>query len=787
MLQIARGDTIIGLPQEEPIRNVRISRPAARVVNRPYRAAGHLAFWECCRAVVDRDPNAPDKSGPPDKDGGTTVADRGPTDARPPETLQDHSSATWDLNFLLPTSHPQSLGRLGGYEILGRIGQGGMGVVLKAFDVTLQRTVAVKVMYANLAAFEENRRRFLREARTAAAINHPNVVTIHAVDEQRGMPFLVMEYVEGITLSDRIRQGPPFDETSLVRLGSQIAAGLAAAHQRGIIHRDIKPSNIMLVAGLDQVKITDFGLAFVTAEGTRITSADHVVGTPAYMSPEQVTGGKLDSRSDLFSLGCVLYAMAAGRSPFHGSHPLEVARKIEAFVPGPLHQEAPAAPACLSGIVSRLLEKDPDRRYQSAQEVVRALAGEPTPADKAKEGGPPKRHRSWPWVAAVCALAVIVPLTAWRLAHQRTPSLATFFSSNAGLPNPEPAREVTVSQAGTADYRSLSEALAHVGPYSTVRILDDATYEEQEAVEINNPDRWRGLTLMSERHATLVVPGQHVALLLRNTPGVTVRGLHLKAGVDQHGIMILGDARGVTLDGVTFTHPPESGWANLLVSEGARGSAEAPLRVQNCAFEFGAIGILLQKTDKKNEKVAFVRLENNRFRGSGMHVQLNQTVEEVAVEGNVFVEGTGVVMNLSALATPSKVRIGCNTFFRTPRWLWLYGSGPLGRDVLVYNNLVLAADSLDAGGRTLQEVAKVFSFRGNWWEPAPGTEQEGADHVATIKQDIALLSRDPVDPNFLRPPPDSPLGTSGAGGELPRHIGALLPAGRAEKGSPPAP
>src|SRR5205823_1838085 len=193
-------------------------------------------------------------------------------------------------------------------------GRGAMGVLVRAYDTQLCRTVAIKLMSPQLMLNSHARERFFREARAAAGINHPNIVTIHAVSEHAGVPFLVMEFVGGRSLMDRIRSDAPLKPIDTLRISAQIASGLAAAHQQGVIHRDIKPANIMLEDSIERVKITDFGLARVSMEQSDLTSQGVVVGTPAYMSPEQVNGEPLDSRSDLFSLGCVMYAMTAGYS-----------------------------------------------------------------------------------------------------------------------------------------------------------------------------------------------------------------------------------------------------------------------------------------------------------------------------------------------------------------------------------------------------------------------------------------------------------------------------------------
>jgi len=217
--------------------------------------------------------------------------------------------------WLDPTDDPQMLGRFAGYEIVGIIGHGGMGIVLKGFEASLNRYVAIKVLAPRLATNGAARQRFAREAQAAAAVLHDNVVAIHRVDEFHGLPFLVMPYIAGTSLEKRINDEGPLPIAAVLRIGSQIAAGLAAAHHQGLVHRDIKPANILLEKGVERVTITDFGLAR-TVDDASLTNTGIIAGTPQYMSPEQARGEAVDQRSDLFSLGSVLYAMCTGRAPF---------------------------------------------------------------------------------------------------------------------------------------------------------------------------------------------------------------------------------------------------------------------------------------------------------------------------------------------------------------------------------------------------------------------------------------------------------------------------------------
>jgi serine/threonine protein kinase len=276
---------------------------------------------------------------------------------------------------------PGTLGKLGPYEILEEIGRGGMGVVFRAHDPKLQRIVAVKALAPELARLPSSRQRFLREARAAAAVSHPHVVTIFAVEgteeaslgtERTTLPYLVMECIVGQTLHDKIKRVGALKVEEIVRISRQIAEGLTAAHKRGLIHRDIKPANILLENGVERVKITDFGLARTTSDGG-ITHTGEILGTPQCMSPEQARGEIVDQRSDLFSLGCVMYTICTGFSPFRADNMLAVMKKVCEATPRPIAQINPNLPEWLCELVHRLLEKEPEQRVQTANAVVEIL------------------------------------------------------------------------------------------------------------------------------------------------------------------------------------------------------------------------------------------------------------------------------------------------------------------------------------------------------------------------------------------------------------------------------
>jgi WD40 repeat protein/tRNA A-37 threonylcarbamoyl transferase component Bud32 len=278
------------------------------------------------------------------------------------------------LSFLAPSDEPGRLGRLDHYEVLEVVGRGATGAVLKARDTKLQRVVALKVLAPRLAASAPARQRFVREAQATAAVRDDHVIAIHAVNDDGPIPYLVMEYIAGVTLEERIRDCGPPDLAEILRIGMQVASGLAAAHAQGLIHRDIKPGNILLENGVQRVKITDFGLAGAVAAGQAEQSV--IAGTPAFMAPCQARGEPTTERSDLFSLGAVMYALCTGRPPFEGDTTAAVLKSVCDDTPRPIRATRPDLPDGLCGLIDKLMAKDPGDRFGSAREVADLLTGE---------------------------------------------------------------------------------------------------------------------------------------------------------------------------------------------------------------------------------------------------------------------------------------------------------------------------------------------------------------------------------------------------------------------------
>ncbi len=306
--------------------------------------------------------------------------------------------------------------RVGRYEIQESIGEGAMARVYRAHDPDIDRTVAIKLLKTQLREDREYRVRFLREAKGAGILSHPNIVTVFDVGDQNGHPYIAMEYVEGPTLSMLLREKRLLSVSEVVQIGIQLARALDYAHRRGIVHRDVKPGNVMLVKNTTTIKVADFGICRIEdSEATQATQVGNVLGTPHYMSPEQVLGEKTDARSDLFSAGVVLYQLLSNTLPFDGETLITVAYKITKTEPTPLDKLRPDLPLSLRRVIDRALRKQPDKRFQSGAEMAEAL--EAVALELAETGVEADRKRRIPlgvrWAVLMAALvAVTMSITA---------------------------------------------------------------------------------------------------------------------------------------------------------------------------------------------------------------------------------------------------------------------------------------------------------------------------------------------------------------------------------------
>ena len=325
--------------------------------------------------------------------------------------LPDHDSGP--VHPTPPSEEPDLAGRtLSHYRIIEKIGQGGMATVYRAEDLKLKRLVALKVMAPSWTEEASARARFLREAQAAAALDHPNICTVYEIDQANSHDFITMSYLEGQTLADRIGAGP-LSIPDAVDIALQAARGLQAAHEEGVVHRDIKPANLMILES-GAVKIMDSGVAYVR-EAQPLTESGLTMGTAAYMSPEQIESAKVDGRSDVWSLGVVLYQMLSGRLPFQRGSTREVLAAIMAAKPPPLSEIRSGMPPALTAVVDKALGKDPSRRYQSSelaadlQELDDQLrTGERTAGDLQPYGRDASRLRRRAVLAAAAAAALVL-------------------------------------------------------------------------------------------------------------------------------------------------------------------------------------------------------------------------------------------------------------------------------------------------------------------------------------------------------------------------------------------
>lgn len=324
----------------------------------------------------------------------------------------DQRSSQTDLSFLDPAERPDEIGRLGEFRILQVLGRGGMGVVFRAEDTSLERIVALKIMLPGLKLTDSLRKRFLREAKAMAAVDHENVIEVFRVGESDGIPFVAMKCLEGQSLSDRIRDPRPIDQSEISRIGMEAAQGLAAVHARDLIHRDLKPDNLW-IEKTGRVKILDFGLAAADDE-LNLTSDGAILGTPTYMSPEQANSRPLDHRSDLFSLGSLLYYAATGQAAFNGPGLTAVLIAVAKADYQPLSTSCPDLDSEFSDVITRLMSLKPEDRFQDANvasaafETIHQRLSEGTSRQpKASRSRTPTIKTSW---LAVVGLAAIVLL-----------------------------------------------------------------------------------------------------------------------------------------------------------------------------------------------------------------------------------------------------------------------------------------------------------------------------------------------------------------------------------------
>lgn len=400
----------------------------------------------------------------------------------------------WLLTMLDPPCDAGSIGTLSGRAVQGVIGQGGMGVVVRVWDAELHRPLAVKLLSPILASNGTARQRFFREAQAAAAVVHPNIVPIFAITSDAPLPCIVMPLVGGGSLQQRIDRDGPLKIEELLSIALQIAEALVAAHAQGLVHRDIKPANILIDEGGHRVLLTDFGLAR-TLDDASITASGMVAGTPNYMSPEQARGEQLDGRSDLYSLGAVMYAMATGHPPIKGNSALEILHRLRNDQPAKIQSRNESMPPWLDGLVSRFLDKQASTRIRSAEEAVdllrQCLSHVRAPGRNLL---PSQFQTKRPWqIAGLLTLGTLVGLilgflaTNWmRISNAGEETRFSANNSNSNFVNP------SLAKLSAAENASQAAELRQAGPLEGA--YEAANHSGQESGSNNDSDTiWQTL------------------------------------------------------------------------------------------------------------------------------------------------------------------------------------------------------------------------------------------------------------------------------------------------------
>lgn len=372
--------------------------------------------------------------------------------------------------------------QLGQYQILAKLGQGGMATVFKAHEQSLNRMVALKVLHPSLAENEEYIKRFKREAQSAAKLNHPNIVHIYSIGEDRGHHFFAMEMIKGDSLADFKRSGRKLDTQRILSITRQIASGLSAAHAAGLVHRDIKPSNIMLLED-GTVKVADFGIAQVSGGDTKLTMDGAVIGTPEYLSPEQCEGQPIDGRSDIYSLGVTLYELLSGKTPYQADTPVSMLMKIVKGEYPPLGSIVPDIPADIEALVKRMMATKVDQRFQNCQDLISAIDAIKTgpqtqPSAEAlmttlnpETRVQKKKSKAWMGLVAVLVLALgigaamyteLIPIP-WKKSPPQSQTVANEpVEAGAKAPKPQdtPPADTSQTDSSSSESPAVSESQA---------------------------------------------------------------------------------------------------------------------------------------------------------------------------------------------------------------------------------------------------------------------------------------------------------------------------------------
>ncbi|PQO25280.1 hypothetical protein C5Y96_25590 [Blastopirellula marina] len=681
---------------------------------------------------------------------------------------------------LLEPGDPEMIGK---FRILERLGKGGMGVVYKAYDEALQRFVAIKAVSRELASSEIARRRFIREARAVAAIRHTNVITIHAVESQGEVPYLVMELIDGCTLRDFRKREEPLTPLRILSIAAQIASGLTAAHVRGVVHRDVKLTNIM-IDGSDRVVITDFGLARAVIDNANLTSGAMPLGTPAYMSPEQVRGEPVDARSDLFSFGCVLYALYTGYSPFQGLNPLEMARKVTEFKPPSLKDINPRAPEFFSDIVDRLLQKDPDRRYQSSLEVrdlllrhLRELNQSSTDEIDAMllSNNRVKKQRShWKRItAAVTGMVLLLVAGGW---------MSGWFASEGSNVAKNSLLDLGPSSSTKKrPARLLVERLKDASPGDVID-LPVGTYMDTITLE-NVMDITLRPSMTGPVHFLPQSPDQPAFRVVGCT-NITFRGI--EAAVENGPFLsISGTCQNIALESLTLSQAAEGAAFGLVHIE--QEAQVDGFSVADSTFDIQGQGQAIWIESGSAAKS--IAIHDNHFQSVNTHVGIMRPVDGCQITRNHFSGGANAI-NLSLAdgmsdeAFAKKLEITNNTMVGVRFWLGLHDAIPPSEDfAVVVNNLLVDCGRMQGDEDCLLQAKDRWHWQANYWQPVyTHMEDYVRDRLERIDYQVTKrLEPGTIDASKLDEPASSwdaklqQVIRSGAGETFPSYLGSVNP------------
>ena len=563
-----------------------------------------------------------------------------------------------------------------------------MGVVFEGVDRILNRAVAIKVLSPHLVGDGEAKSRFLREAQAAASLAHENVVAIHAIDEADGMPYLVLQFVDGESLAERLARERKLPFADAVRIGIQTARGLATAHAHGLVHRDIKPANLLLEAATGDVRIADFGLA-KRAGFDPITQAGVIAGTPAYMSPEQARDGDLNARSDLFSLGVVLYEACSGDAPFAADSPFAVLDKIRTRDPRAIREVNPDLPAWFGTIVHRLLEKKPEDRIASAAELAGLL-------DRESAVAPAKRASQFGSRRLVLGLAVVGVIGL-------SIGAAVYFRREDAPPSRPPVVGFVVE--GFAEpYSTLAEAIQAAPDDGVIEVHGDGPYPTP----------------------TLTIDGKR--LTIRAAPGATPRFVPDVTG-DRGPPQFLNTNTDLRLEGIEVIWPTASPQSNLedVAQRCVVGSSKGKLALTHCRVVAGPFGVCVGSSGRE-----VVVERSHLVSASGACVAWRPTLAAVRVEQG-FLEGK-VALYASTAASgtaPTRVHFASNTVV-AERLLTLVAHSPVRKSM----GITASRNVIDT-----QLVVALYAFGGFPQGPAASARMTDAIRDAVAWKDESNVYR----------------------------------------------